>query len=65
MDFKLSGIYSRTIEKAGAKFGVLSLTIGCFLNPMKLRDLRDVSIKKQIYNFPFDFKSSRKFYNVP
>ena len=48
MNLKFKGIYSRTIEKAGAKFGVLSSTLGCFLNPMKLRDLRDVSIKKKI-----------------
>ena len=42
-------IYSRTIEKPGAKFGVLSSTLGCFLNPMNPNVLRDVSIK--INNF--------------
>ena len=46
MNFKFSGIFSSTIEKLGAKFGVLSSTLRCFLNPMKIPFYKMFSIKK-------------------
>ena len=45
MNLKFSGIFSSTIEKLGAKFGVLSLTLRCFLNLMKIPFYKMFSIK--------------------
>ena len=46
MNLKFSGIFSSTIEKLGAKFGVLSSTLRCFLNPMKIPFYKMFSIKE-------------------
>ena len=69
MNLKFSGILCHTIEKVGAKFGVLSSTLKVIFESDDMRHKRDVSTKKiiskKIDNFPFDFKYFRKFDNFP
>ena len=51
MNLKFSVIFSSTIEKLGAKFGVLSSTLRCFLNPLKIPFYKMFSMRLKENNF--------------
>ena len=46
MNLKFSGILCHTIEKVGAKFGVLSSTLKVIFESDDMRHKRDVSTKE-------------------
>ena len=49
MNLKFSGIFSSTIEKLGAKFGVLSSTLRCFFKSDENTFLQNVFYKRKSF----------------